>query len=122
MHKVQKIGNDHFRFGPVRHGGSQRGQRPGSVAFQGGTKDCDGILPSWAAEHVGDAVRAELVGCHRRRLVEKRQRVADRAFCGAGDGGDGLGLGVDVLALADPCQMAGKLVSRHPPQIEPLAS
>ena len=122
MDKVQKIGNDHFRFSTVRHGGSQRAQSPGSVTFQRGTENRDGVLPSRTAKHVGDAVRAELVGCHCRCLIEKRQRIADRTFGRTGDGSDRLGLGVDVLALADSCQMTGQLVSRHPSQIEPLAS
>ena len=122
MNKVQKIGNHHFRLGTVCHGGCQRGQSPGCITFQPGTEDCDGILPSRTAEHVGDAVRAELVSCHCCCLIEKRQRITDRTFGRTGDGSDRLGLGVDVLTLADSRQMAGKLVSRHPPQIKSLAS
>ena len=45
--------------------------------------------------------RGQAVGRHRRRLVEKGQRVADRSLGGAGNGGDGFGLGDDGFLSAD---------------------
>ena len=121
VYQVQKIGDDHFRLRPVGHGRRQRGKSSCRIACHRGTQDGDGVLPPGTAKHVGNPLGAQRVRRHRRRLVEKRQRITDRAFGGPRDGGDGLGVGADGFTLADSGQMGGKLVRRHPPQIESLA-
>ena len=122
MHQVQKIGDDHFRLGAICHGRCQCGKPGGAIPGHGAGQDGDGITPAGTSQHLGDAVGGQAVSGHRRRLIEKRQRVADRALGGAGDGGDRLGLGSNGFALADRAQMSGKRLRRYPPQVKPLAA
>ena len=56
------------------------------------------------------------------RLIQKRQRVAHRAFGRAGDQGERVGLGRDPLFSGDGLQMFGQQPGFDPPQIEALAA
>ena len=55
-------------------------------------------------------------------LVEDRQTVAGRAFSGAGDHPQRLGLDVDAFRLRDLGEMFGKLLRRDAPEVETLAA
>ncbi len=122
VNKIHQIGNDHLRLGATGHGRRQRGQRTSRIAPHGPVKDGDGIGPPGSAKHLGNIVDRHPVGGHRRRLVEKRQRVADRSLGGAGDRGDRLGIGGDRFALADRHKMRCQHIGWHSSQVKALAS
>ena len=122
VNKIHQVRDDHFRFGAAGHRRRQRDETAGRVTLHDRVKDGDGLRPPGPAKHLGDAVDRHPVGGHRRRLVEKRQRVADRSLGGAGDGGDRLGVGGDRLTLADRRDMCRQHIGRHASQVKALAS
>ena len=65
------------------------------------------------AEHVAHLVGGDLALAMGDRLVEDRQAVARRAFGGAGDDVQRLGLDLDLFGRGDPGEMLGQLVGRE---------
>ena len=122
MNKVHQVGDDHLGLGAARHRCRQGGQRAGGVSLHGRIEDCDRVIPPGPAQHVGDAGKRHTVRRHRRRLVQKRQRVADRAFGGAGDGGDGLAVCRDGFLFAYGDEMRRQPFGSHASQIKALAA
>ena len=106
MGEFGEIGEHHHRIGAGVVLRAQLRQRARHVAAHERFEQIDDAGAVGEPQHLPHVLGAHRAGGVRDRLVEQRERVAHRAFGGARDQRERLGLDLDALLAGDAFEMA----------------
>ena len=122
MGELGEIGEHHRRIGAGVVLVAQLGERRGDVAAHQRLEQVDDARAVGEPEHLPHVLGAHRPGGVRDRLIEQRERIAHRAFGGARDQRERLGLDRDPFLRGDAFEMLDQQRRIDAAQIEALAA
>ena len=117
-----EVGQHHDRIGADVILRAEFAERAGDIAARQMLEQIDHPGAVGQPQHLPHGVGLDQARGMRDRLIEQRQRIAHRAFGGARDDAERLGLDLDAFLCRDVAEMLHQHVGLDPAQIETLAA